>query len=962
MKLSESTEFCETRHQKATAQGGSIKLLTSLSLVLLLFTVAACGGGGGSSDEDVPGPTVPDPIVPDTSIPDDDDIPADDDVVVIDENPSLESFTVSGELTANDALQVDSDVNDPFTVSFDNNTLQTAQLISNPAVVKGFVTATPTGFVGDRFETTADILDIFSITAFESQSILLEIADFNSTDPSSIDLDIGLFDQSGALLEVSLSVANSFESIVIPADGNYFIAVNGFSGTSNYTLTISTEFSTGSFDSQISVGDIRPDQLSLAGQPTNADNVSFLSQMGQNVALQRRGRNRTTSITLDPYAPSTASIFANQRTGGAVGGATRKTLMSMQAAGPATGRAGTTLDVASMLETIKVMNSKEGDDIFMPVDYRSTLQDAGSDPVPSALAQWNLHNIGWIEAQDQLQNVAFQKSPVLAVIDSGFFVDHPDLAGVFIDQRDFVPAFFDGDGLVADASDDVRITDDPSCHSFHGTHVSTTAVAPQNNVGITGVAPGIALIGIKVGHNLGPQCGILGDIGNAILYAAGLPNSSGSVPPTPADVINLSLGGRLQDPQVVAAIERAVAEGVIVVAAAGNDGAPVRSFPAANDNVIAVAATDLLNQRSPFSSFYAEVDIAAPGGDLRFDRNGDGRGDGIVAGIASINGSEFQASYSAYQGTSMASPTVAAGIALMKGIEPSLTQVDIERLLAAGELTVDIETPGFDNETGFGLMSMPKMIESAVQFTGGGNVADTATVVTSTPASIEFGASLNNIAINLVQLGSENDVSVVSITGSDSLRLADGTFPVSFAAPDSDNGFGTYSFAIDRGALEEGSFSGSLTFNLSNETTYTVPVSAVNQLIDGRANSAAVFFIIERLVSDDVFEPLEEQFFTPEGIGQQAVTSPELPEGTYRMVYGTDTDNDFLICDEGELCGTFPFRNFGFDATFTLDSNISEATYLLQDVANISFTSLSGSPIPAITPRRVSKNQTLAID
>ncbi len=957
MKLSEPTDFCETRHQKITAQGGSYKSLTSLSLALLLFTVAGCGGGSGSDtvDADVPIADVPGPLIPDG-----DDIPVDDDVVVIDENPSLARFTVSGSLTANDALQVDSDVNDPLTVSFDNNTLVTAQPISNPAVVKGFVTGVPTGFEGDRFAETADVFDFFSISAFANQSVLMETADFDPGAPADIDLDIGLFDQTGALLIESASVANSFEAFVIPADGNYFIGVRAFSGSSNYTLTVSTEFSDASFESQVFVGDVRLDQLTLARQPTNVDNVSFLAQMGRSAEFQGRSISQPVSIAMDSDATSMATLFANQRNGGAASGATRKTMSSMQT-GTVTGRASTTLDVASMLETIKVMNSKEGDDVFMPVDYRSTLQDAGSDPVPSPLAQWNLHNIGWIEAQDQLQNIAFQKSPVLAVIDSGFFVGHPDLAGVFIDQRDFVPALIDGDGLVADASDDVNIGDDPSCHSFHGTHVSTTAVAPQNNVGITGVAPGIGLIGIKVGHNTGPRCGIFGDIANAVLYAAGLPNSSGSVPPTPADVINLSLGGRLQDPQVVAAIGRAVAEGVIVVAAAGNDGAPVRSFPAANDNVIAVAATDLLNQRSPFSSFYAEIDIAAPGGDLRFDRNGDGRADGIVAGIASISGSEFQASYSAYQGTSMASPTVAAGIALMKGIEPSLTQSDIERLLAAGELTVDIESPGFDNETGFGLMSIPKMIESAQQFTGDENIVDAATVVTSTPASVEFGASLNSVSVNLVQLGNDN-VSVVSITGSDSLRLPDGTFLVSFAAPDSDNGFGTYSFAIDRGALEEGSVSGSLTFNLSNETTYEVPVSAVNQLIDGRANSAAVFFIIERLISEDVFEPLPEQFQSFDGIGEQILTSPELPEGTYRMVYGTDTDNDFLICDEGELCGSFPFRNFGFDATFTLDSNISGATYLLQDVANISFTSLSGSPIPAITPRRVSKNQTLTTD
>ena len=834
MKISEKLEFCVSRHLMPTVRSGTAKSVSSLSLVLLLLTIAGCGGGSGGDSE----PVVADPDeMTGPLLPEEDDIPADDGVV--DGDPLQGIFTVSGELTANDALQVDADVNDPFTVASDNNRLTTAQPISNPAVVKGFVTGVPTGFDGDRFAESTDVFDFFSISAFANQSVLMEIADFDPSAPADIDLDIGLFDQTGALLVESSSVANSFEAVVIPADGNYFIGVRAFSGSSNYTLTVSTEFSNASFDSQVFVDDVRLDQLTLARQPTDADNISFLAQMGQSAEFQGRSLRQPVSIALDSDATSMTTLFANQRDGGVASGATRKTLSSMQMNKTATGRASTTLDVASMLETIKAMNSKEGDDIFMPVDYRSTLQDAGSDPVPNPLAQWNLHNIGWIEAQDQLENIGFQKSPVLAVIDSGFFAGHPDLDGVFIDQRDFVPALIDGDGLVANASDDVRVGDDPSCHSFHGTHVSTTAVAPQNNVGITGVAPGIGLIGIKVGHNTGPRCGIFGDIANAVLYAAGLPNSSGSVPPTPADVINLSLGGRLQDPLVVAAIERAVAEGVIVVAAAGNDGAPIRSFPAANDNVIAVAATDMLNEQAPYSSFYAEIDISAPGGDLRFDRNGDGLADGIVAGIASISGSQFQPSFSAYQGTSMASPTVAAGIALMKGIEPSLTQDDIERLLVAGELTIDIGTAGFDNETGFGLMSLPKMIDSAVQFTGGTDIIDAPTLVTSTPASIEFGASLGSVSINLVQLGND-DVSVVSITGSESLMQEDGSFPLNFAAPDSDNGFGVYTFELDRGALEEGAFSGSLTFNLSNETTYEVPVTAVNRLIDGQANSAAV--------------------------------------------------------------------------------------------------------------------------
>ena len=527
-----------------------------------------------------------------------------------------------------------------------------------------------------------------------------------------------------------------------------------------------------------------------------------------------------------------------------------------------------------------------------------------------------------------------------------------------LDQRDFVAGIFDGDGFVADASDDAQVGGDPQCNSFHGTHVATTAVAPQNNFGITGVAPAIGLIGIKVGYSVGELCAsIVGDVPNAVLYAAGLPNASGSVPETAADVINLSLGGRREDPDLMNAIQQAVAAGSIVVAAAGNDGAPVRNFPAATDNVIAVGATDVLEEHAFYSSFYPEVDIAAPGGDTTVDQNGDGLPDGIVAGIASVNGSEFQAGLTGYNGTSMASPHVAAGIALMKGIAPSLTQSDIEAMLSAGNLTVDIGPSGFDNQTGFGLMSLPRMIQSAVEFTEGGTT-DAVTVTTSTPASLDFGSSLSQISLELVRLGNDN-IAVDSLTASDSLLSSDGTVSIGFAAPQSSDGFGVYSFALNRGAIDTGALSGNVTVNLSNDTTYVIPVTAVNQVVESVADSAAVFFIIERLNADGEFEALLEPFLSVDGVRGEVLTSPELEEGSYRFVFGTDTDNDATICDEGELCGTLPFSDFGFDSTFILSEDVSDTQYLLQDVATIALTGFDGTYYPAIEPRSVSKEQLL---
>ncbi len=936
-----------SRNLKQAILVSVFRSLGSVFLIFLLFTINACGAGDSGANAS---PVNDDGGVTDQVPPDDD---PSDDGLSDDGVPTLERHTISGELAGNDVFQADSDVNDPFTAASDNNSFATAQILPNPAIVKGFVTATPTGVDSDRFASTADVVDVFRISAFASQSIFLEIADFNTDAPGSVDLDIGLFDESGALLDVSLSVENSFESLLVPADGNYLLVVNAFSGKSNYTLSITTEFVSANFDSQISVDTLRLDQLTLTSQPKDIENREFVTRMRESAESHSAITFEATGATLSLDKEHAANIFANyQRKTGTSNGGKQKTLMSMHAPASVTRNANILPDVVSMLELIKDMNSREGADTFLPLDYPSTLQAFNSDPVPDRFIQWNLSEIGWTEAQNQLPTIPFRKRPIVAVIDSGFFVGHPDLEGVLVDQRDFVPGFIDGDGLIADASDDVFVNDDPACHSFHGTHVATIAAAPQNSIGVTGVAPGIGLVGIKVGHNTGQNCGLAGDIANAILYAAGLPNSSGSTLDTVADVINLSLGSRFLDPRVNNAVQRAVAQGVIVVAAAGNDGAPVRSFPAALNSVIAVAATDTIGRRTRYSSFYPEVDISAPGGDLSVDLNGDGLADGIAAGIATINGSGFQANWTLYQGTSMASPMVAAGFALMKGIEPSLTQSDIEALLVSGNLTVDIGAPGFDVETGFGLMSLPRMIESAVQFSGTGG-SRSATIVSSTLASLDFGASLSEISFDLVQLGGER-VSVESIVVSESLRLPDGTFPLRFTEPGTSDGFGAYSFFLERSALDVGALSGSLSFNLSNGTSYTVPVSVVSQRVQRLASSAAVFFIIERLNSDNVFE-VAEQFIAVNGVREAVIESPELEEGTYRIVFGTDTDNDFLICDEGELCGTFPFNNFGFDDAFVLNENIFDASYLLQDVANIDLATFEGNSHSAVKPRSVVK-------
>jgi len=180
---------------------------------------------------------------------------------------------------------------------------------------------------------------------------------------------------------------------------------------------------------------------------------------------------------------------------------------------------------------------------------------------------------------------------------------------------------------------------------------------------------------------LGKCGGDTTDIIAGMRWAAGLP-----VPGVPnntnkARVINMSFGNDspcFDDPDYQNAINEVVAEGVTVVAAAGNSHMDVAGFtPAGCDNVISVAASDFRGYLvTRYSNFGATVKIMAPGGDVHRDDNGDGNGDGVM----SMTHPDMDA-YAYYNGTSQAAPHVSGVIALLLSCEQGLTpQQILERL------------------------------------------------------------------------------------------------------------------------------------------------------------------------------------------------------------------------------------------------------------------------------------------
>jgi serine protease len=269
--------------------------------------------------------------------------------------------------------------------------------------------------------------------------------------------------------------------------------------------------------------------------------------------------------------------------------------------------------------------------------------------------QWHLDLIGMPRAWQR----ACGDGVVVAVVDTGVayeehdrFLQAPDLAGTrFAPGYDFV----DGDAT-------------PDDEHGHGTHVAgTIAQATNNGLGVAGVAPGATIMPIRVLDRNGS--GSWGSIAAAIRFAA----DHG------AHVINMSLGGGSRSRTIERAINHAHARGVVVVAAAGNTGHGPVEYPARHDHVIAVSSVRYDREIAPYSSRGDGLDIAAPGGDLRVDQNGDGLPDGVLQNTI-VGRDPRRFDYLAWQGTSMAAPHVAGVAALVRST--GVTDPDaIERTL-----------------------------------------------------------------------------------------------------------------------------------------------------------------------------------------------------------------------------------------------------------------------------------------
>ena len=319
--------------------------------------------------------------------------------------------------------------------------------------------------------------------------------------------------------------------------------------------------------------------------------------------------------------------------------------------------------------------------------------------------QWGLTAIGW-----QAQVVAEPLAEVLvAIIDTGLDYYHPDLAGVrlysnpddVLNGRDD-----DGNGYVDDVIgwNFVDGNGNPWDQAGHGTHVTgVIAATTGNGRGVAGIAPNVRIMPLKVLNFIGR--GTTTRVAEAIYYAV----SKG------ARVINLSLGGEAPSMALQRAVDHAARHQVLVVLAAGNAGKEMAQPRFVDQpNLITVGAIDPARVRAGFSNYGPGVDLVAPGTDILSLRAR--RTDvSLVAGLADYAaGQNFVgrgAHYYRANGTSFAAPFVTAAAALLIGRDPKLDATSVKRMLL--QSAKDLDIPGVDNQTGYGLLDLPGSLKQA---------------------------------------------------------------------------------------------------------------------------------------------------------------------------------------------------------------------------------------------------------
>jgi len=291
-----------------------------------------------------------------------------------------------------------------------------------------------------------------------------------------------------------------------------------------------------------------------------------------------------------------------------------------------------------------------GEPSVVKIELDSMVQALGK-PTGSGSVEvtWNIQKIGAPTAWGMSYTGQYwngKPNIQVAILDSGIDYRHPDLAPNIAD--------YNRDGII-DGWNYVNNNNDPMDDFGHGTHVAGIVAAVKDNTGVVGVAPATHLYALKVLDSKG--CGYWSWVISALEWTLkgtdGLANTYDD-----PEVVLMSFGANSAPDTLRLALEKAYNKGITLVAAVGDDYNGV-DYPAAFSTVIAVAATDSQNKVPSWCSRGPEVELSAPGVDVKSTYYDPATG---------------KHTYATMSGTSMAAPHVAGTVALMLSKNPSYTQ------------------------------------------------------------------------------------------------------------------------------------------------------------------------------------------------------------------------------------------------------------------------------------------------
>jgi serine protease len=777
---------------------------------------------------------------------------------------------ITGTVSIAASTTVDSDVNDPAAPFAPNDDDLDAQPLASPVRVGGWASA------------VLDPSDVYAVHLVAGQRVTLAVAD-----PVGVELDLCARGRLGAQVCSVSTVGTATQQVDVTAEDDYLVDVIARTGASSYLLDV------GFAASAAAVESLRTDREFVPGEVVVVfrDGASGASGAGGGGGAAIADRARALGLVAVAGGAGGAGRAALLDLGT---GAARGAALAALGVGPARqAEVAAAVDPlhAAKLETLRAVAALRRRADVVTADPNYVFRPAMVPADELYAQQWHYRNIGTEAAWNRSTGRPASGDVIVAVIDTGVFLAHPDFAGQLVPGYDFIQNASqarDGNGIDPNPDDP---GDDATAgkSSWHGTHVAGTIVARTSagaGSGGVGVAFGAKVMPLRA---LGVGGGTSYDIRQALLYAARLMDASGTVPANDshtlperrADVVNLSLGcggcRSAGDEAVLAQVRQA---GVVVVAAAGNENTSALTYPASYPGVISVSAVTKANELAAYSNHGAEVDVAAPGG--YFLGSAD-KANGILSTFVDDRTGSRVAAWAWDEGTSMAAPHVAGVVALMKAACPTLDPDQLDVLLASGRITTDLGEPFRDGSFGHGLIDAAK----AVNACGDPTVA----ALSMTPAHLELASAQTTVEVTAAKVGGTTPVAVTGVTSS---------VPWLTVAPKAVDaaGLGTYEVRVSAAALPDGTHAARLTFAASGTASATVAVT----LQKGTAPRAGAVGNLHVLLLRADGAPVGQR----DGLGGNGVypyAFTAVPDGTYRIFAGTDLDGDTHICDAGEACG-----------------------------------------------------------